>query len=235
MITVLGPEWPTTTYLRGALREVPEEGEFRLGGPPRDSIEQLTAFREAGLLTPEFTTNREEACQWVQAGFTVFGRKLIHTRGNDIVLPWRLTGMLPRPRGRWWNSDWWSKYIPPTEEWRVHVFNGRSIARGKKILTHPDEVWRHAPVRNIGNGWTFDFTATPPKGLRRTAKAAIGAVEYPHGAVDILQVVANDPTAPEGPTNEFYVLECNRIPALTCPYTREAWVEAIRRYVRGIS
>lgn len=230
MITIHGPTWPTVEYLRGRLRDVPEVGEFRIGGPPTGAIDQLTAFRESGLLTPDFTLDRRVAIGWVEEGCTVFGRQLIHTRGNDIVLPGKLTkGHYSQ---RWETSQWWSKYIPPTEEWRVHVFNGRSIARGRKVLTHPEEVWRKAPVRNIGNGWTFDFTAEPPKGLRRAAKAAMEAVGYPHGAVDILQVT---PTAPQGQKPlpiEFYILECNRIPALTCPYTRDAWVAAIRKEFR---
>jgi glutathione synthase/RimK-type ligase-like ATP-grasp enzyme len=131
---------------------------------------------------------------------------------------------------RWWNSEWWSKYLHPTEEWRVHVFDGRSIARGIKI--HSGNSWRKARVRNIGNGWSFDFTRDSPRGLRTVAKAAVQALGYPVGAVDILQVDRIDPTAPEGLQREFYVLEVNRIPALTCSYTRTAWVEAIRRHVR---
>lgn len=230
MITLHGPAWPTIARMQELLRDVPESGTFRIGGRPTGAIEQLTSFRAAGLATPDFTTNRKEAEQWVEAGHIVFGRKLIHTRGNDICIPKRNRTGAPLHQGRWWHSEWWSKYIPPTEEWRVHVFDDKSIARGKKV--HTGESWRKAPVQNIGNGWTFDFTHDPPRGLRKTAKAACEALGYPYGAVDILQV---DPTAPVGQKSQqsvFYVLEVNRIPALTCPYTQTAWVEAIRRHVR---
>jgi glutathione synthase/RimK-type ligase-like ATP-grasp enzyme len=163
----------------------------------------------------------------------VFGRMLIHTRGNDICLPGRpnLRGQYSR---RWSSSQWWSKYILPTDEWRVHVFDNKSIAVGKKVHSHPEDTWRQAPVRNIGNGWTFDFSAHPPEGLRKYGIRACQALGYPHGGVDILQVETIDPTSGEPPTNVFYVLEVNRIPALTCPHTREAWVRAIRRkFQRG--
>lgn len=231
MITLHGPAWPTIAALRTALAGVPEVGEFRLGGPPTGAIDQLTAFRAAGLHTPDFTQDIQQAYQWVDEGYIVFGRKLIHTRGNDIVIPRVVENSRGRRirSGRWVQSEWWSRYIPPTEEWRVHVFDGKSIARGRKI--HTGSSWRKAPVRNIGNGWTFDFTGKSPKGLRKAAKAAIGALGYPHGAVDILQVGPNAPGASNTQETTFYILEVNRIPALTCPYTRNAWVGAIRRHV----
>lgn len=243
MITLHGPAWPTIHTLRTALAGVPEVGEFRMGGPPTGAITQLEAFRGVGLATPDFTTDRTEAIHWLgeardnlhttapRITEIVFGRKLIHTRGNDIVLPrFHRRSFRIVETCRWWNSEWWSKYIPPTEEWRVHVFDGKTIARGRKI--HTGSSWRKAPVRNVGNGWTYDFHGEPPKGLRKVAKAAVGALGYPHGAVDILQADTIDPTAPEGVRRMFYILEVNRIPALTCPYTFGAWVGAIRRHVR---
>lgn len=236
MIRILGPDWPTISYLQDRLREVPETGEFRIGGTRKNSIEQLTAFRAAGLHTPDFTTNREEAREWVREQSLVFGRKLFHTRGNDIQLP-SLRGRVNRHKQpvpgevwnlKWWQSEWWSKYVLPVEEWRIHIFKGKSIARGKKIHSHPDQTWRKAPIRNIGNGWTFDFHTEPPKSLRKVAKQAMEAIEYSSGAVDILQVAPIEPRPANQPEWDFYVLECNRIPALTCPYTQEVWVRAIR-------
>lgn len=230
-ITIHGPAWPTVAAVRQVLAAVPEVGEYRLGGAPTDSIAQLTAFRGAGLLTPDFTTDVKLAVDWVFAGHTVFGRRLLHTRGNDIVLP-RMSQSRERvnTESRWFRSEWWSRYIPPTEEWRIHVFDNRIIARGKKVHSGPS--WRRAPVRNVGNGWTFDFHVDPPQGIRRVAKKAVQALGYPVGAVDILQVTKTLPGGPEPPTNEFYVLEVNRLPALTCPYTLGRWCEAIRRHVR---
>jgi hypothetical protein len=229
-ITLHGPAWPTVAALRLALAGVPEVGEYRLGGPPKDSIAQLTAFREAGLRTPDFTTDLLTATEWVnEQDAIIFGRMLLHTRGNDICLPGRRNSHGQYSR-RWRNSQWWSRYVPPMEEWRVHVFDGKSIARGRKVQT--GTPWRRAPVRNISNGWTFDFTGTTPRGLRTTAKQALQALGYPAGAVDILQVGTIRPRGLEPPTTPYMVLEVNRVPALTCSYTRDAWVAAIRRHIR---
>lgn len=226
MITLHGPDWPTIRTLRTTLRSAPETGTFRLGGAPLGAIAQLTAFRAAGLTTPDFTTDVAVAKTWVGGGSIVFGRRLIHTRGNDICLPKLSTG---RWNLTWLAREWWSRYVPSTYEWRVHVFDGTSIARGRKHLT--GRQWRRAPVRNVGNGWTFDFTITPPKGLRVAAKEALRACAYPHGAVDILEVVGTPPRLGKSPASTFVVLEVNRVPALTCPYTQAAWVAAIRRHI----
>lgn len=228
-IILHGPSWTTVTRLRERLAAAPETGEYRIGGPPTDAITQLTRFREAGLPTPDFTADYRTAVDWVMEGATVFGRRLIHTRGTDIYLP----GPMRKKMGgwvfnqKWMASEWWSKYVKPTEEWRVHVFEGRVIARGRKV--HTGQSWRKAPVRNILNGWTFDFSGNPPRGLRSTAKKAVATLQYPSGGVDILQIDTIAPEAPEGRETMFYVLEVNRIPALTCEYTLGAWERAIRR------
>ena len=241
-ITILGPPWPTIHRLQDALTHSPVEGTYRMGGSSLDSITQLTCFREAGLLTPNFTTSLEEALRWVMEGRMVFGRQLHHTRGKDIVLPgvdWKLGRFQPntpyptsRLSLRWTNSEWWSTYIHPTSEWRVHVMDGKVIARGVKYPIGPH--WRWAPVRNVGNGYAFRFGDPPPEGLRRVARRAVGALGYPAGAVDILHVAQTPPIAPEGARNEFYVLEVNRLPALTCPYTLQAWGRAIERHCKGV-
>lgn len=227
-ITLYGPPWVTVQRLRERLATVPETGTFTLGGRPKNSIEQLTAFREAGLETPDFTIDRQTAKGWVDnENAIVFGRKLIHTRGNDIVLPpkkierYRGDGVMNYPIGRWTESEWWSRYIPTIDEWRVHVFDGKVIARGKKV--HTGASWRKAPVRNVGNGWTFIFTENPPKGLRTAARKACDSLRYESGAVDIIV----------GEGGKFYILEVNRCPGLTCEYTLGAWERAIRGHVGG--
>lgn len=227
-IILYGPPWVTVQRLRERLATVPETGTFTLGGRPKNSIEQLTAFREAGLETPDFTTDRQTAMDWVNTGTMVFGRRLIHTRGNDIVISPKGQWYLKEPdyqgsitKTRWWNSEWWSRYIPPTDEWRVHVFDGKVIARGKKV--HSGASWRKAPVRNVGNGWTFIFTENPPKGLRTAARKACDSLRYESGAVDIIV----------GEGGKFYILEVNRCPAMTCEYTLGAWERAIRGHVGG--
>ena len=159
-----------------------------------DAVEQLEAMNNAGIKVPEFTTDLHRASEWVREGCLVFGRRLFHTEGRDIIGP--------RHR-RWPRSEYWVKVIPNIgAEWRIHVFQGRSIARGMKVQT--GESWRKMPVRNRANGWTMVHDPKPPKGLRTLAKAAVEAVGYDFGAVDLL--VQEDGTQ--------WVLEVNKAPGL---------------------
>lgn len=207
--------------------------------PCLSAVEQLRVFREAGLLIPDYTKVLAEARQWIGEGELVFGRTLYHTRGRDIVGPrsWR-----------WPYREYWVKVVrEPLEEWRVHVFGGRSIARGVKVLT--GTPWRKMPVRNRGNGWTMRHDIEPLEGLRSAAKGAVEACGYDFGAVDLLvkQVgcICGTSQYPVGSLNErsshgdgcapeyrYYVLEVNKRPGLD-DYTAGKYAEAIRRRALG--
>jgi hypothetical protein len=83
---VTGPDWESTRRLREALKDVPPMDKvIHYGAGGKNAVEQLTAFRAAGLLTPEWTTDLTQAQEWVRGGAAVWGRKLHHREGKDIV------------------------------------------------------------------------------------------------------------------------------------------------------
>lgn len=190
------------------------EREGAVNGMRRlNSVEQLSALVEAGVPCVEFTTELATAREWVRAGELVFGRELVHTRGKDIVGP---------KHKAWRHKEFWTKVVRDVaQEWRVHIFKGRSIARGLKVQV--EEPWRVLPVRNRGNGWRMIHTEDPPEVVRETARAAVAAVGYDFGAVDLL--------LREG--GEVVVLEINTAPGLD-EYTASAYVKAIVRLVRKV-
>jgi hypothetical protein len=229
MITVIGRDWPSKQQLVQALEQVMSTltdeqkaqevvvawgttREGAINGQRRlDAVEQLTAMRDAGVKVPEFTTDIAQALQWVAEGCLVFGRRRQHTQGRDIVGP--------RHR-RWRRSEFWVKVVPQvTEEWRVHVFRGRSIARGLKHQV--EEPWRKMPVRNRKNGWHMRHDVEPSDELRNVAKAAVAAVGYDFGAVDLLVT--------EG--GEVFALEVNKAPGLD-DYTAAAYAKAIGKVAK---
>jgi len=216
-ITIHGPDWPTVRELRAALAAVPEVGTFIFGGRKHPALEQLTRFRSASVPTVEFTNSRATAQSWVREGQTVFARRQYHTHGSDIIK----AGPGVPPGTRWYRRDWWSKFVPSREEWRIHVFAGKVIARGVKTFpgVAPHESW---PVRSRRNGWIITHTTEPSEAVRATAKAAVAALGYTYGAVDLL--VGHD--------GRIWVLEVNLLPAMD-DYTRGKYVEAIRKFVRG--
>lgn len=182
-------------------------GQAKLG-----AIEQFEAM--AGKVhTPNWTPHINEARKWVKEGRLVFGRRVNHEHGNDIVGP---------KHPAWKTRDFWVEVIPePFDEWRVHVFQGKSIARQKKVLT--GEQWRKMPVRNLHNGWTYQWGhELPSEEIREAAKQAVKAVGYDFGAVDIIWK-----------DGKPIVLEVNSAPGMAeGGKLLEAYVKAVKKYVK---
>jgi hypothetical protein len=205
---VTGPDWPSTRALREALREV-EGREIHWGGGGKNGLEQLQAFMEADVPCPLFTTSLEGAKEFVREGKEVWGRKLHHSQGTDIV-------GVGHPR--WKRSDYWVVKIPVSREFRQHVVDGRAIRRGMKVQV--GEETRKLEVRSRRNNWHISYGEfEAPAGLRGVAKRAVEALGYTFGAVDVV----------EGGDGRLYVLEVNSAPATTDVGTLKAYVEAFKR------
>lgn len=231
MIELLGPSrFPSVSALRAELADAPESGTFTLGGRKLLATEQLQRFQDVGLRVPEWIKDLDIAREWLAEGFTVLGRREDHTQGRDIVIRDLSTPFGHRDRIRWRNRDWWCKFIPSTSEWRIHVFDGRVIARGMKVWDEDTLAAPivNTPIRSRRRGWLLDHSIDPPSALRDAGRAAIAATGYLYGAVDML--VTGSPTAPD--LNDIVILEANRLPAMD-DYTRAAYTTAIRRYIRG--
>lgn len=225
MVNIHGPaNWSTVTTLQAATAHI--EADFDLawgvthptmfGGQPKlNAIKQLTAMMEADLRVPVWTTNLEIAMEWAKQGLGVFGRRLHHSQGTDIQLPYKHNTRTFRRK--WLESEWWVPVLPVIDEWRLHVWDGKIIARAKKGQVRPPT--RVAAVRNVRNGWAMIHTEAPTDEMRSVAKAAVAAVGYDFGAVDLATL----------PDNELVVFEVNSAPGLQNPYTIGAYVKAIER------
>lgn len=233
-IIIHGPDWPTVQSLRESLRNVPESGSFTVGGNKLNATQQLERFRINGIHTVESTRTRITAEDWLRQGHIVFARRELHSHGSDIVIA---TPGPRRPSKIWTRRDWWCKFIPSVGEWRIHVFNGSSIARGHKtynpkaVRSSSTRTNRRRPlpikppvvaIRSRRNGWMMEHTTQPSPRIREAARAAVSACGYLYGAVDILELS----------DGSVVVLEVNLLPAMD-DYTRRKYVEAIRAYVRG--
>ena len=220
MITVGGIDWAVTRKLREALKGAPENGRFVFGVSHCNNLEQLERFRAARVPCPDFTTDYKQAQAWLAEGHTVFGRKLYHTQGKDIIIaaPYRGgVGFTPNwPIHFRTKRDYWVKFVPNVkEEWRIHVFDGRSIARGLKINDGDDTT---GLIKNRGHDYHMTHKVEPPEGLRSVAKKAVKALkDYLYGGVDLL--LCED--------GRVLALEVNAAPAMD-NYTRGKYVQAIR-------
>jgi hypothetical protein len=212
-MNVTGPFWPSTVALRNALAEVePKNFTLQWGKRGHNGWEQMVKFAAAGVRCPDACNTLAEA-QAELHNRVLWGRKNDHTQGRDIVGPFH---------ARWRASEFWVAPIPIKDEYRQHVWNGRCIRIGAKVQTGPQT--RHLPVRSRKNGWTIDYGANPEEPLRSQIRAAsvaaVKALDYPGGAVDVIL----------GEDGLVYVLEVNTAPSLRDERTLEAYVKAISKW-----
>lgn len=167
------------------------------------------AFRDHGILCPEWTRKRSIAQQWSNENEIVFARTASHHggRGIEIIHP----GMeVPE-------ADLYTKYIKKKKEFRVHVFRGNVIDVTEKRKKKGIDACQY--VRSHSRGWVFcRKNLVEPDGLRDVAIAAVNALGLDFGAVDIIYNEFR---------NKLYVLEVNTAPGLE-KTTLEAYKNAIQ-------
>lgn len=103
------------------------------------------------------------------------------------------------------------QYIPKTDEYRIHVFQGKilDVQRKARNTEIPDEAvdWQ---VRNHQNGFIFMrdgvTPSTVPSQVPEQALLAVPALDLDFGAVDIIWNRTHD---------KAYVLEVNASPGMT--------------------
>ena len=150
-----------------------------------------------GVSTPDWTTNRDEAADWLRAGNRVVVRQLLTAHsGRGIQVVTCVDDLEDAPL--------YSMYVKKIAEYRVHVVGGTIIDFAQK-KRGPD--WNgNNEVRNHSNGWVFareDVELPPP--VAAEALKAVAAFFLDFGAVDVLWN-ANRQTA--------YVCEVNTAPGL---------------------
>jgi len=196
----------------------------------KDAREQLQAIANAGLNVPVWTDQLETAKQAVRLGGKIWGRNWIHTRGTDIIgagyktIRTKQRKLVEHFNPTWLKREWWVQVIPfeqIVEEWRIHIFQGRSLGRGLKTQT--GQANRIQPVRNRDNGWTMVHNIEPTPELKTAAAQAVKACGYNFGAVDLFKL--ND--------GKIVILEVNTAPALRSQYTIDAYTTALNRLAAG--
>ena len=206
------PSQTMTKKLEPLLNDEP--GTFSHHPTVVSGLTQLQRFKRANIACPDFTTNLNEANQWVQAGPLVFGRNSNHEKGLDIVAP---------NSPEWAKKDFWTKVIPVEREYRIHIFDGQLIHQSLKELNPNAKPSRidGLPIRNTSTGYSYNHNFNPPPAAVELAKRAVAELGYLWGAVDIL----------EDKTGVPYVLEVNSAPCMGDP-TASAYANAIKHYTQ---
>lgn len=176
-----------------------------------DKLECFKAMADLPIAknVPDWTTSPAVALQWIADGEEVMARKILNGHSGEGIV--HIDKNAPEgfnlPK-----APLYVKYIPKTEEYRIHVVNGKVVDYQRKTLSKDfqanlkegEEInWK---VRNLANGFIYQRDGVNP--TEETKAAAIGAVTglgLHFGAVDI--VVHTKTKVP-------YILEINSAPGL---------------------
>lgn len=184
---------------------------------------KLSAFQvlqRAGVATPEFTTDMSVAARWLNNSFTVVERHIL--RGNsgegirianldDSDMPSNIT-----------RAPLYTRFIPKTAEFRVHVFNGQVIdyIEKKKVTSDRRPANFNKYVSSTTCGWVFSRTdVRDMPEVRQIAVKAVNALGLDFGAVDVVYYEGRP-----------YVLEVNTAPGLAGT-TLTSYGNALRRFM----
>ena len=199
------PRWD---YVDKNLLNLPEKVE--IAANKLKTLSTLSEVPEVNI--PLFTTEREEATEWVNEGATVICRtKLNAHSGAGIFVASREEDIV--------HARLYTKYIKKKKEFRVHVFQGKVIdIQQKKARTG---IRVDYTVRNFNNGWVFcrDDIEYSEELIQQAIKA-VEVLGLDFGAVDIVY---------NQHQNKYFVLEVNSAPGLEGT-TLQRYVESINEY-----
>lgn len=183
-----------------------------------NKLDAFKKFKEANIVTPEWTVDHEMAQRWIREGHVVVARTILNGHsGRGIVLCDLEHPLVAAPL--------YVKYKKKRKEFRVHVFQGQIIDKAEKrkrrVEARPPNF--DGFIRNLSNGWVYcrDNIVSPPD-LDGLAISACTALGLDFGAVDIIW---------NEKENKCYVLEVNTAPGLQGT-TLENYAQAIYNWIR---
>ncbi len=176
-------EWPTWRQLANDA-----ESTWRnKSSAVMQSINKDTAFRrfrENRIPVPEVTDSGEIANRWLLAGHIVIARRELEGHdGSGVVVITNPDQLISAPL--------YTKYVEKTDEFRVHVWNGRAFwgQIREPITDRNSKYFRRTPdnrIRTSANGWTLlVYWRDMPRICQQVAEEAIAALDLDFGAVDI--------------------------------------------------
>ncbi len=193
-----------------------------LNKPAAVKLTTLQALRNAGVATPDFTTDRRVAMNWFLAGETIVERHTLGGNSGEGIRIVNRTAGESYVHGELSMAPLYTKFIPKTSEFRVHVFNGQVVDYVEKkrqaAERRPENFNRH--VSSVNLGWVFARTniMDNPE-VKQLAIRAVTTLGLDFGAVDVVYYEGRP-----------YVLEVNTAPGLGGT-TLVRYVNAFRRYM----
>lgn len=193
-------------------RVINQPGHVNLASNKLKFFKHVEEFGGDDILTPYWTTDRNEAQRWLLDGKSVCSRAtvsghsaeglIIHS-GQEVRLP-----VVPL----------YTVYVPKKSEFRVHVAFGQIIDTQQKVKRADYEGEPNWQIRNHEGGFIFQRHGIDVPACVHTQAALVAdCLPLDFGAVDIIYNERR---------NKAYVLEVNTAPGLA-PETCAAYVAAI--------
>lgn len=194
------PNWAE----RAAMRGVTILNKPMAVGTASNKLSALQALKNAGVRVPEFTTDMIVAQRWLTNYDVVVERHELRGNSGDGIRIVTLDD--EEMESTITRAPLYTKFIPKTAEFRVHVFRGEVIdyIEKKKVLAERRNETFNKYVSSITCGWVFSRTDVRDlPDVRQLALRAVAALGLDFGAVDIVYA-----------DGLCYVLEVNTAPGL---------------------
>jgi hypothetical protein len=119
-----------------------------LYGDQVNKLAQYKWFKQQGLSSLEFTTDKNVVKNWLDNECVVFGRQTLNgSEGKGIII---LEGNVAIP-----TCPVYTKYLPKKREFRVHIFKNTVVGIVEKRLKSGWTGPKNTKVRNTKNGYVF--------------------------------------------------------------------------------
>lgn len=185
-----------------------------------NKLSALQALKNAGIRIPDFTTEYREAQRWLNNYEVVVERHELRGNSGDGIRIVTLQDDEMEQDLQY--APLYTKFIPKTAEFRVHVFRGEIIdyIEKKKVVPERRPANFNKYISSITCGWVFSHTNVRdiPE-VRQLAIRAVMALGLDFGAVDIIYADGLP-----------YVLEVNTAPGLS-GVTLVKYANAFRRFM----
>jgi hypothetical protein len=143
-----------------------------------NKLNTLTTLKNNKVPTIDFTTNRNEAVEWVGGGALVYARGLVESSCGDGISLIKQGVEMPY-------CKLYTKGILDPKEYRVHVFKNKIIDVSLKL--RPNGTAPNPYIRNHDNGWIFARSGIDiPKSIEIFSRLAVRNLGLDFGAVDIM-------------------------------------------------
>lgn len=173
------------------------------------TVNKLSFFNKiiGNVWCPEFTTDLQKALEWLGAGHEVVARTVLNGSGGKGII------MMDKGMEKFPKAPLYVKYIPKTEEYRIHIVRNKLIDVQRKTLNKAKlaELGIAAEdinfkVRNLENGFIYQReNVHPDQTVLNAAAEAVAVSGLDFGAVDLVV---------HSKTKKPYVLEINTAPGL---------------------